>query len=293
MSVLFRIASAFTLTLGAGCSFAATFVVTSYGEEGDFFPGDGVAEVEPGTAIVTLHSAIEEANAFPGPDTIRFDLEPNEYCRPDSEDPDTIMLSYTRPLTPITDLSGGLTITHAGYPLFINGGSMDYSQSETEHRAALVILSAGNTISRIRFRRFEHNFIVIEGEEATGNVIERAGFGTGCELIPPRGSGEDSLVIQGGASGNWIVDTEIIDSEQNGIRITGAGSNNNVVAGNYFGQYGVNSTSVCDFHVDEIEEPTLLEISVGGWGGVLLIRLGVHTPGSWKNRRCRIGAMAC
>lgn len=100
MTVLFRIATAFALTLGAGCTFAATIVVNSSGEGGDYYLGDGVAEIEPGTGIVTLFSAIEEANAFPGPDTIMIGIPTNYYCNPLAVEPDTPRLAYSRPLPP-------------------------------------------------------------------------------------------------------------------------------------------------------------------------------------------------
>src|SRR5262249_53417591 len=47
-------------------------VVNSVGDGGDFNPGDGVAATAQNEG--TLRAAIEEANANPGPDVIRFDL---------------------------------------------------------------------------------------------------------------------------------------------------------------------------------------------------------------------------
>src|SRR5207248_9873163 len=53
----------------------AVLVVNSVGDGGDFNPGDGVAATTSKEG--TLRAAIEEANANPGPDVIRFDLPAN------------------------------------------------------------------------------------------------------------------------------------------------------------------------------------------------------------------------
>ena len=48
---------------------AATFAVTTTGDEPDASPGNGVCASSP-TGVCTLRAAIQEANLLPGPDTI-------------------------------------------------------------------------------------------------------------------------------------------------------------------------------------------------------------------------------
>ena len=55
---------------------AATFVVTSVGDNPDAAPGDGRCDttLAAATAPCSLRAAIEQANATPGPDTIAFGI---------------------------------------------------------------------------------------------------------------------------------------------------------------------------------------------------------------------------
>jgi hypothetical protein len=60
------------LALVARQAEALTFEVNVLGDKGDINPGDGLAEIEMGSGQATLRAAIEEANAFAGPDTINI-----------------------------------------------------------------------------------------------------------------------------------------------------------------------------------------------------------------------------
>lgn len=65
------VALAILLAFG-GVSRAATFTVNDAGDLSDLMPGDGVCLT--GSGVCTLRAAIMEANAFPGPDTIAFNI---------------------------------------------------------------------------------------------------------------------------------------------------------------------------------------------------------------------------
>ncbi len=259
MNVFFRFASALALTLGAGYSYAATFVVNSYGEEGDFFPGDGVAETLPGSANATLHAAIQEANAFPGPDTIIIQVpEFNYECNPAIPGNDAYAFTFTKPLPPLDDPTGGTEIRTTGHTTF-DGRDMDYALAETEHNGAFVILSADNEITGFSFIRFTQDTFVIDGPNASNNAIYGNGIGINCKTVD--GSNRDGIRIEGGAVDNEIYGNVIVDCGENGIRINGAGTDRNRIYSNYLGQTAIKSTAVCDIDVDEIELPTPIPTS--------------------------------
>jgi hypothetical protein len=157
-----------TLLLSAEVS-AATFTVTSFGEGSDAIPGDGVAEIQPGTGITTFHAAIEEANAFPGPDTIRINLPFNAICG-DCKVPCIVRLTYERPLPPVNDPTAGTYIDFSGVTFF-NGRRMKPALGPEGFNAGLVLLSAGNTVTSITMDAFPGDGIVISGPAASGNTI--------------------------------------------------------------------------------------------------------------------------
>ncbi|RQH27702.1 DUF4347 domain-containing protein [Okeania hirsuta] len=51
----------------------SSFIVNDTRDAGDLIPGNGIVETALGDNIVTLRAAIEEANAFPGENTIEFE----------------------------------------------------------------------------------------------------------------------------------------------------------------------------------------------------------------------------
>lgn len=258
----------------AGCavwcfSYAASareFVVTSYGEGSDAFPGDGVAEIQPGTGVATLHAAIEEANAFPGHDSIRFDLPVNYNCRCPPEMPICkVEVSYARPLPPLTD-PAGVTIDGVGVDWF-NGASQDAALGPPGYDAFLVIQSSNNIIRNIDIIRYPQDGIVISGPNAHGNTVEDSRVGTACPGV--FGVGRHGIVIErstidgvdGGASANVIYGNAVLDSGGYGIVVRGEGSDGNIIAGNHLGQSPKSTAEVCGIHVDEITERTTIVAS--------------------------------
>jgi CSLREA domain-containing protein len=100
-----------------GIAEAKTFVVNSNLDEPDATPGDGACVSTPSTKC-TLRAAIQEANAFAGPDIVK--LKAGLYML-------TIAgASENDCATGDLDITGDLTITGAGVKnTFINGGELD------------------------------------------------------------------------------------------------------------------------------------------------------------------------
>jgi CSLREA domain-containing protein len=65
--------------LAASTSPAAEFTVNVITDAPDANPGDGACEATPGLGDCTLRAAIQEANAVPGPDTVRVPALPSPY----------------------------------------------------------------------------------------------------------------------------------------------------------------------------------------------------------------------
>ncbi|MBL7648259.1 MAG: DUF5011 domain-containing protein [Candidatus Hydrogenedentes bacterium] len=235
---------------------AANFLVNSPGEQSDAVPGDGVAEIQPGTGITTFHAAIEEANAFPGPDTISFGLDLNFSCECDSPAPCRVELKYTRPLPPLNDPTAGTTIQLESIYYF-SGVNIDPELGEPGYNAALVILSAGNIVRNFNALGFPQDGINISGPDASGNTLEHCDIGAWCGLVD--GVGRDAIRIDGGASANVVTDCTGADSIY-GIHITGTGSDGNLVTGNYLGQRRRALVAACGVDIDEITNLTPLPL---------------------------------
>lgn len=97
---------------------AATFTVNSTADAVDVNPGDGFCETAPGNGACTLRAAIQEANAFPGDDTIVLPAGTYTLSLPGVDED----ASATGDL----DISSNLTISGAGAATtIIDGGGLD------------------------------------------------------------------------------------------------------------------------------------------------------------------------
>lgn len=231
------------LTSAINSATAREFVVNSNGDETDAFPGDGVAEILPGTAITTLRAAIEEANAFLGADIIRLTAGSDIQLR--------------APLPPLSDLTGGTTIdgrgsthpvsgdafpyTYVGMSLgaVLSGRTLDPESPGSTTEPALKIISANNVIEGVTILDFPVDGIEISGAAATGNTIRACRLGV--DEHTPDGNGRHGIYIAGGASENLIGGTTPHDrnvigaNTLDGVHIAGAGTSGNKVWGNIIG----------------------------------------------------------
>lgn len=265
----------------------ATFNVNDPGDEPDVFPGDGVAETSPGSAITTLRSAIEEANAFPGADVINL---PNV----------TIQLETALP--PLSDTTGGTTIHGSGHthPVAgdfpyaleaISGGArLDGTTLDTQDEGyaevtGLRIHSAHNVVEGITVVNFPQDGIEISGGGATDNVIRASYIGIQAKVL--LGNKRHGVYIAGGASNNTLGgvlpnDRNVIaDNRTDGIHITGVGTDGNRVLNNFIG---------CDIQaLPECTGPVLtgqIALSGGCLGEVTQLKCNQT---SYPNRRNNVG----
>ncbi len=92
---------------------AGPFTVNNLGNDSDSLPGDSLCENSPGSGVCTLRAAIQEANVFPGWDTINITA--------------TGMIVLTNTLPTIT---GDLTINGPG-------SGIDYQRCQSISRDAI------------------------------------------------------------------------------------------------------------------------------------------------------------
>jgi len=205
--------AALTLT---GAAHAAVFVVNSEGDQPNADPGNGSAASTAGQGLVTLRSAIEEANAIAGSHII--DINRAVVNR----------ISPTTPLPPIANES-----------VFIegNGAVLDGSQvaGTFQQVDGLVIQGRNASVRRLTIVRFRGNGIRITGANASFVVVQ------GCRIGDTVGGGNEGagILIENGAHGA-LIGGSFTTSAQNtiagnggaGIAVDGEDSQSNLFSRN-------------------------------------------------------------
>jgi CSLREA domain-containing protein len=100
---------------------ALKFVVNSTDDIADVAPGDGICETAPGNRVCTLRAAVQEANAFAGPDKIV--LKAQKYALIAGGEGETGGAGEDAALTGDLDITGGVTIAGQGSAYTIVDGS--------------------------------------------------------------------------------------------------------------------------------------------------------------------------
>jgi hypothetical protein len=204
---------------------AAIFVVNSTSDIGnDVIPGDGKCSIGPTLdgKDCTLRAAIQEANAFPGTDTITFSIgSGNPVISPSSEQP-----HITSPII-INGNTGGATRVQ------IVGTNAGGSSSGLVLEAG----SGGTQITSLIIRNFANYGMVIR---TNSNTIQNCYIGH--DGFTNFGNGLDGVIISGGAN-NFIGGTAagagniITGNKANGLTIFGGTTSGNQVQGNIIGAY--------------------------------------------------------
>ncbi len=216
--------SALFICVYTACSYGASFVVNSEMDSPDANPGDGSAQSMGGTGMVTLRSALEEANALPGADTITFEAGL------------TIAPSDLGELPPLNDSGAGTTIDATGQTVTLSGAFLS-----TEF-ALLKITSADNVVKGLSIvQAGDGGGIQIAGTTAQNNTVVGCRIGMDWTDSTTQASYGPGIWIKEGASSNRIGDTTsdarniISGSFDVGVRITDIGTEENKVLGNYIG----------------------------------------------------------
>jgi CSLREA domain-containing protein len=213
---------------------AATFTVTSTLDQTDVLPGDGICATVSNTC--TLRAAIQEANAFPGPDTIKLGTG-------------VYMLTLAGRsedgcATGDLDITGDLTIAGTGTKnTFINGGNLD--------RVFHVTLPVSVTITKVTIQ----NGLAAEG---TGGGF----YNNGGSLTLEKSEVSNNFATrEGGSYGGGIY------SESGQLRIIGTTLSQNSAIAAYHSGAGCGGGIYINGGTSEITKSTLNRNSTGGYNG--------------------------
>ncbi len=217
----------------AGQGPGSTFTVNSTGDAPDANPGDGTCTTTVGAVNCTLRAAIQEANASPG-STITFNIPGGG----------------VQTISPATNLptitAAGTVIDGATQPGFTAGGAplIALDGTNTNGAGSGLIVTTSATINALNINNFGGN---IGG--VTGNGILLSGGGgsvvTGCYIGTDAtgnvaASNDIGIDITNASTNNLIGGTSaaarnVISANSQNILIEGAGTNGNIVKGNYIG----------------------------------------------------------
>lgn len=170
----------------------------------------------------------------------------------------------------ITLLSPLPALTASG--ITIDGDRSVIVRGTSTTGSGLVIEGADNVITGLTLIDFEENGLIITGPAATGNVISAMFIGTRLNVDDPAdGSGAAGIRIEGGASGNTIGSTSILDANViaynvNGIHVTGAGTDNNRIIGNLIGTNQDTTASRGNIQIGILIDADAANTQVGGAG---------------------------
>jgi hypothetical protein len=200
---------------------------------------------QDGAGNISLRSAIQATNATPGADTINFAIP--DALKSMAGNWWTIQLQAGLPtVTDTVAIDGTSAPGYAGKPLIEIHGLGGPATAGMDG-LILGMGSAGSSIRGLVLNNFGNTYygtgntpIHLTGPGATGIVIAGNYIGTDPTGTQPVWNGA-GVVIDGGSSGNIVggmtaADRNVISGNlQSAVRITGSGTQRNVVTGNYIG----------------------------------------------------------
>ena len=255
-------------------------IVNSTGDGTDFIAGDGICETASGNNVCTLRAAIEEANASSSINAIEFNIptsDPNYNTTGNNEftiqpvlalptitDPVRID-GYTQPgAQPNSVASPGAT--DAVLLIEIDGTNTGASVD------GLTITAGSSTVRGLVINRFDTD-ISSDGiflDTGGGNIIEGNYLGTNVTGVLDFGNAGDGVAISSGSSSNTVGGTDVgarnllSGNGVYGVAIGGAGSDSNLVIGNYIGTNADGSTGLGNTFSGVKIQTTAASNTIGG-----------------------------
>jgi CSLREA domain-containing protein len=228
--------------LAAKPAHAETFTVTSTQDFSDVDQGDGICDTIDVVLLTpcTLRGAIQEANAFAGPDIIDFDIP---LIGVQTIKPNVALPTVTAPVT-IDGYTQGPAIENT-----LTQGSnavlrieLDGTNASGTFPDGLRIAASNCVVRGLVINRFDGEGIQLGGSnnKVEGNFIgtDSSGFGSNVGSLDP-GNHLSGVIITQGTSGNTVGGTTpenrnvISANNRAGVRISSASSNK--VQGNLIG----------------------------------------------------------
>ncbi len=300
---------AHAIALAAGCRPVAAvsvardggdnLLIVSHEEPGGFCPSALYRlTVQANEIVVTttsdsgpgsLRQAVEEANASPGPDVIRFRIPTSDPGFANG----VFTIRLQSPLPEIRD--GGVTIDGESQIAFTGATNGDrpvilLSGEATGSVSGLVLASDRNVVRRLILARFtgaDQAALVIRG--GAENVIEGCLIGTSATGSGPAGNTSGVLLIEG-ARDNRIGGVaasarNVISANTTGILIRGATTRGNLILGNFIGTTTSGEAPLSNVDGVRIEsEATGNRVGAPGAGNLIAASIGngvwIRAPGS-------------
>ena len=212
---------------------AMTFTVNTTNDNQDIMPGDGICS--DGVGGCSLRGAIQESNANAGTDTIAFNI-------------DVSGVATIAPLTPLPNITDPVVIngfTQLGAsPNTLPAGNnavllIELSGVNLGTASGLTITGGNSSVGGLIINRFATDGIVLSG--AGSNFVQGNFIGTDPTGNLDLGNGAAGVRIQSGSTNNTVGGSNpgerniISGNNGDGILISGAGSNDNLVANNFIG----------------------------------------------------------
>ncbi len=238
----------------ARAAISESFTVNSPGDGGDQNPGDGYCDTSAGSGVCTLRAAMEEANASPGHVTIDFEswagyIAPNS-ALPILTNPEGTTIDGKSSLVIVSGVNAGANAT--GFELASPGNNLrKLLIGNWQH--GVLLYGAGQNVVRDCVINSNSGYGIwvwtSNDNRIQGNLIGLAATGTGpapnnVGVYVNNSSSSNLIGTDGDASGDAAERNVISGNALQGIEITGSGTNDNVVAGNYIGTDWTGTTAV-------------------------------------------------
>lgn len=188
-----------------------TFTVTSAGDAGDANEGNGACDIGGGQC--TLRAAIEEANAWPGHDTIQFNIPGSgpHTIRPGGDGLEWITSAdgvtidgYSQPGARVNTATHG---TNAVIKIQLEGQGTGDSDPD-----GLELRSSGNVVRGLAIYDFRLQVRLVGGSSTDNSVVGNfLGTNAAATFVNNAGNSSNGVHIQQGARGNVIGTSSLAD----------------------------------------------------------------------------------